>query len=67
MAVKFLEKFQIVLDNLIGPLEWIMLFLVIGGGIYLKSVPWGVLDGSGGHLGPSWPLEDTKSETCMKK
>ena len=35
MAVKFLEKFQIVLDNLIAPLEWIMLFLVIGGGIYL--------------------------------
>ena len=35
MTVKFLEKFQIVLDNLIAPLEWIMLFLVIGGGIYL--------------------------------
>jgi len=35
MAIKFLEQFQIILDNLIGPLEWIMLFLVIGGGVYL--------------------------------
>tara|TARA_B100001996_G_C18635295_1_gene583456 strand:- start:122 stop:1471 length:1350 start_codon:yes stop_codon:yes gene_type:complete len=31
----FYLKFQTFLDKVIGPLEWVMLFLVIGGGIYL--------------------------------
>ena len=30
-----MERFQLILNSIIAPLEWIMLFLVVGGGLFL--------------------------------
>ena len=35
MEIKLFEKIQKLLESIIAPLEWIMLILIIGGGVYL--------------------------------